>query len=94
MLVIPHEGGRLPLYHIDLFRLRATGADRMALREYLYGDGVCAVEWFENLGEPLDSCVELRFTFVGPERRRVVAAAHGVGYAYVLEALDEFLGAQ
>jgi tRNA threonylcarbamoyladenosine biosynthesis protein TsaE len=79
-LVAPYEGGRLPLYHIDLFRLVPSELDRLALREYLYGDGVAAIEWFEKLGEPLEDFLEISLTFVGPNSRRLVAVAHGVGY--------------
>jgi len=41
--------GRLPLYHIDLYRLDhvAEIAD-LGLEEYLYGNGVCVVEWAEK----------------------------------------------
>lgn len=41
-----HEGGRLPLYHFDWFRL--SGAEElyaMALDEYLYDRGIAVVEW-------------------------------------------------
>jgi tRNA threonylcarbamoyladenosine biosynthesis protein TsaE len=70
----------VPLYHIDLFRISPSGLDRLALREYLYGEGVCAVEWMERLGEPVDAFLELTLTFVGATERRIVAAAHGVRY--------------
>lgn len=41
--------GRLPLYHIDLYRLEHVGevAD-LGLEDYLYGDGVCVVEWADK----------------------------------------------
>jgi tRNA threonylcarbamoyladenosine biosynthesis protein TsaE len=86
-LVLPYEGGRLPLYHIDLFRLAPSALDRLALREYLYGSGVCAIEWFERLGEPLTDGLEITLTFVGPEVRRLVAVARGVRYHPLLDAL-------
>src|SRR5947208_2723079 len=35
-LVNEYSGGRLPMYHIDLYRLHPSDVDRMALREYLY----------------------------------------------------------
>lgn len=45
-IVAEHTGGRLPLYHIDLYRLEESAARELdMLDEYLYGDGVCAVEW-------------------------------------------------
>ena len=41
--------GRLPLYHIDLFRLDAQAEiEDLGLDEYLYGSGVCVVEWAEK----------------------------------------------
>jgi len=47
-----HEyAGRLPLYHVDLYRL-ADDADAAAigLEEYIYGDGVTVVEWPDRAG--------------------------------------------
>jgi tRNA threonylcarbamoyladenosine biosynthesis protein TsaE len=86
-LLALYEGGRLPLYHIDLFRLRPGYLDRLALREYLYGHGVAAIEWFERLGEPIEDFLEISMTFVGAKTRRLVAAGHGVGYGPMLTAL-------
>jgi tRNA threonylcarbamoyladenosine biosynthesis protein TsaE len=41
--------GRLPLYHIDLYRLdQIEEIEDLGLDEYLYGNGVCAVEWAEK----------------------------------------------
>lgn len=37
--------GRLPLYHMDVYRLEEEGAEELGLDEYLYGDGVSLVEW-------------------------------------------------
>ncbi len=41
--------GRLPLYHIDLYRLdRIEEIVELGLDDYLYGNGVCVVEWAER----------------------------------------------
>ncbi len=41
--------GRLPLYHIDLYRLdRIEESLDLGLDDYLYGRGVCVIEWAEN----------------------------------------------
>ena len=41
--------GRLPLYHIDLYRLdRIEESMELGLDEYLYGRGVCVVEWADK----------------------------------------------
>jgi tRNA threonylcarbamoyladenosine biosynthesis protein TsaE len=88
-IFLPYDGGRLPLFHIDLFRLPAGDIDSLALREYIYGSGVCAIEWYENLDEPLTDFLAIHIAFDGAERRRVVASAHGLGYDAALQALQE-----
>lgn len=41
--------GRLPLYHIDLYRLtRIEEIAELGLDDYLYGNGICVVEWAEK----------------------------------------------
>jgi len=41
--------GRLPLYHIDLYRLdRIEEIADLGLDDYLYGQGVCVIEWAEK----------------------------------------------
>jgi tRNA threonylcarbamoyladenosine biosynthesis protein TsaE len=87
-ILIPHEGGRLPLYHIDLFRLPAGDVDSLSLREYIYGSGVCAIEWPERLDEPLGDHLEIRLAFA-PGGRHLVAVAYGSGYGAAIEVLDE-----
>src|SRR5215471_2704091 len=49
--LIQEHRGRLPLFHIDLYRLDAAGLDDLGLREYLFSQGVAAVEWYERLRE-------------------------------------------
>ena len=41
--------GRLPLYHIDLYRLdNIEESIELGLDDYLYGRGVCVIEWAEK----------------------------------------------
>ena len=85
-LIGEYSGGRLPLYHLDLYRLEPTDVDGLALREYLDGDGVCVVEWFERLHD--DSArLEVHLTFVGPSERRLVVSAYGARYDRRLDQL-------
>lgn len=54
-IVNEYEGGRLPLFHFDMYRLGS--ADEMfhiGWEDYLARNGVCAVEWSENVDEALD----------------------------------------
>jgi len=53
-LVNEYGGGRLPLYHIDAYRLgSAEEFELMDARRYLYGDGLCAVEWSERVAQAI-----------------------------------------
>lgn len=48
-VVVRELQGRLPLYHMDLFRLdRIEEIAELGLDDYLYGNGVCVVEWAEK----------------------------------------------
>lgn len=66
-------GGRLPISHLDLYRLQSLeGEDPALLEDYLGGDGVAFVEWpaagAERLGRP---ALEVRLSHVSAERRRI-----------------------
>jgi tRNA threonylcarbamoyladenosine biosynthesis protein TsaE len=67
--------GRLPLYHLDLFRLeRLDPVTLQTLEEYFYGDGVCAVEWPAILPTALRAeASELTFELTGEQTRRITA---------------------
>jgi len=48
-VILREYHGRLPLYHIDFYRLdHVEEIVDLGLEEYLYGDGVCVVEWAEK----------------------------------------------
>ena len=53
-LMQEYRGGRLPVYHVDLYRLeRAADVEDLGLEDVEMGDGVLAVEWPERLGDRL-----------------------------------------
>jgi len=48
-VILREYHGRLPLYHIDFYRLdHVEEIADLGLEEYFYGDGVCVVEWAEK----------------------------------------------
>ena len=67
--------GRLPLYHLDLFRLeRLDEPTLQTLEEYFYGDGICAVEWPALLPATLRAeANELTLQLTGEETRTIRA---------------------
>jgi tRNA threonylcarbamoyladenosine biosynthesis protein TsaE len=83
-IVTEYAGGRLPLAHVDLYRLDAPVADPAFLREVLHGDGVAAVEWFDRLAPGTEDdtlIVTLGFT---PQGRAIRLEAIGPGHEALL----------
>ncbi len=66
-------GGRLPISHLDLYRLETIdGEDPALIEDYLGSDGIAFVEWpavgIERLGRP---ALEVRLEHAGEERRTI-----------------------
>ena len=60
-IVNEYEGGRLPLFHFDMYRLSsAEELFDIGWEDYLDRGGVCAVEWSEHVEEALDGAVRVR----------------------------------
>ena len=54
-IVNEYEGGRLPLFHFDMYRLGSSDElFDIGWEDYLVRGGVCAVEWSENVDDVLD----------------------------------------
>lgn len=85
-----HEG-RLPLYHIDLYRLEKEAEfDALGLEEYLEGDGVCAVEWADKGPDLLPaSRLTVTFRYAGEGRREIELSAAGEPYKQWLRKIKE-----
>jgi tRNA threonylcarbamoyladenosine biosynthesis protein TsaE len=48
-IVHEYQGGRLPIFHFDFFRLEDREAvERLGLDDYFFGDGVCVIEWADR----------------------------------------------
>ena len=55
-IVNEYEGGRLPLFHFDMYRLGSSDElFDIGWEDYLIRGGVCAVEWSENVDDVLDA---------------------------------------
>ena len=54
-IVNEYDGGRLPLFHFDMYRLGSSDElFDIGWEDYLVRGGVCAVEWSENVDDVLD----------------------------------------
>ncbi len=97
-----HDGGSIPLYHFDLYRLDdADQLDDVGLYDALEGDGACLIEWGERFADEIgDDRLDLVFTRdesaaavddkpEGDEPpRRVVAHPHGTRAQQLAQAFD------
>ena len=53
-ILINEYEGKIPIYHIDLYRLeRLEDIVALGLEDYLEGDGICVIEWADRMGELL-----------------------------------------
>jgi tRNA threonylcarbamoyladenosine biosynthesis protein TsaE len=89
--IINEYPGRVPFYHLDLYRVsgRAELSD-LGLEEILYGQGAVAIEWAERLGRDLPAeRLEVHLTFLGEEERDITFTAFGDGSARRLASLIE-----
>ena len=78
--------GRLPMYHIDLYRLENTAeiAD-LGLDDYLYGQGLCVVEWADRAPDLLTpQHLMIKISLLGENERRLELTAHGERYKEIL----------
>ncbi len=91
--MIQEHRGRLPLYHIDLYRLERVELDDLGLREYLFSDAVAAVEWFERLteGRAMDR-LTIKIDYAGANARRIEFRAVGARYGALVERLAAQFG--
>ena len=86
--MIQEHHGRLGLYHIDLYRLEEATLDDLGLREYLFSEGVAAVEWFERLRGGTDmEYLSVRISYAGANLRRIEFSAVDSRHAQIISKL-------
>ena len=71
-IVNEYEGGRLPLFHFDMYRLdNADALFDIGWEDYLDRGGVCAVEWSENVSAAMAGATTVTFEKLGENTRRI-----------------------
>ena len=65
------DGGEIPIYHFDLYRLSGVEElDTLGAEEFLYGEGICLIEWAERASGHLPgSRWEVDLAYVGASQR-------------------------
>ena len=71
-IVNEYLGGRLPLFHFDMYRLRSSDdLFDIGWEDYLDRGGVCAVEWSENVEDAMEDAIYVTIEKLGDEMRRI-----------------------
>ena len=71
-IVNEYLGGKLPLFHFDMYRLRsADDLFDIGWEDYLERGGVCAVEWSENVDDAMEDAVYVTIEKLGEDARRI-----------------------
>ncbi len=82
-----HRGGRLRLYHVDVYRVESADLSAIGFEEACTSGGLVAVEWAEKIGDLLpEDTLSISFEPTGPEQRRLHCSAFGERSARLLAA--------
>lgn len=71
--IINEYSGKFPVYHFDCYRLKQyEEALEIGAEEYLFGSGICIIEWPEKI-EPIlpDSCKRIELSVTDSETREI-----------------------
>ncbi len=81
--------GRVPLYHIDLYRLKDPGElESIGFEEYIDSDGATVIEWAERAEDDLPvECLSVYLSYVNDHSREIGFLAEGERYEKLLENL-------
>lgn len=86
-----HEySGKVPFYHIDLYRLGSEReAEDLGLEEYLGRVGITAIEWAEKISFRLhEERLLIRLSYVGEHSRSIEISGIGKHYEDIVELLS------
>lgn len=78
-IVNEYEGGRLPLFHFDMYRLGSSDElFNIGWEDYLVRGGVCAVEWSENVSDALEGdCIRVDIRRGAHDNQRLITIEGG-----------------
>ena len=89
-----HYGGRMPLFHLDLYRLEGQDLGTTGWEETLEGGGITVIEWPDRAGAALpDDRLDIQLEHIADTKRRVLMTATGDRSRQLLEEFGDSLSA-
>jgi tRNA threonylcarbamoyladenosine biosynthesis protein TsaE len=73
-LIQEYRGGRLPLFHVDLYRLKSIEVEDLGLDDEAMERGVTAIEWPDRLPRPVEGQIRVHIEHTGECERRLKIA--------------------
>ena len=71
-IVNEYLGGRMPLFHFDMYRLHSSDdLWDIGWEDYLERGGICAVEWSENVADAMEDAITVTIEKLGEDSRRI-----------------------
>jgi len=70
--IIAEHNGRVPFYHIDLYRVSSGEVPELGLQEYFGPDSIAVIEWAERaVGEVPDHSIRVKLTYREENTREI-----------------------
>ena len=81
--------GRLKLYHLDVYRIE-NPLDDFELQEYLEDDGVCVIEWANQINELLPhDRLDIEILDLGNDKRKVILKSSSIIYDNIISEVTK-----
>lgn len=85
--IIKEYKGRLPLYHMDVYRVCEADED-LGFEEYFYGEGVTVIEWASLIKDQLpNEYLSIEIFHLGGDKREIRLTPYGEKYSLLCKEL-------
>ena len=86
--IMKSYNGRLPLYHLDCYRLEGLNQD-LGFEEYLEDNGLAVIEWSQNIKNLINECLYINIEYIDDNNRIISLVANGKQYEELLKELKD-----
>lgn len=85
--LIHEHPGKIPLYHVDLYRLNSEAeVEMIGIEEYIFGNGVTIIEWADRMKSMLpDYRLDIDFKMQGDTKREMTLEAESPEIQKIIE---------